>query len=75
MPIQLLPTAVNLLKKQLIKTGGKKAFSGATGIDLGITPLNENEDETVELWNYSIGMHLLIPYSVRLATLIYNIQN
>lgn len=49
MPIQLLPTVVSLLKKQLIKTGGKKAFSGATGIDLGIKPLNENEDETVNL--------------------------
>ena len=26
MPIQLLPIAANLLKKQLLKTGGKKAF-------------------------------------------------
>jgi len=49
MPIQLLPTAMNFLGKQLLKTGGKKAFSETTGIDLGIKPLNENEDETIEL--------------------------
>ena len=49
MPIQLLPTAINFLGKQLSKTVGKKAFSGATGIDLGIKPLNGNEDETVNL--------------------------
>ena len=49
MPIQLLLTAINFLGKQLSKTVGKKAFSGATGIDLGITPLNGNEDETVNL--------------------------
>ena len=47
MPI--LPTVLNFLGKQLLKTGGKKAFSGATSIDLGIKPLNENEDETVNL--------------------------
>lgn len=47
MPI--LPAVMNFLGKQLLKTGGKKAFSGATGIDLGIKPLNENEDETVNL--------------------------
>lgn len=39
----------NFLGKQLSKTVGKKAFSGATGIDLGIKPLNGNEDETVNL--------------------------
>lgn len=49
MPIQLLPTAINFLGKQLLKTGGKKVFSGATGIDLGIKPSNGNEDETVNL--------------------------
>lgn len=49
MPIQLLPTAPNFFWKQLSKTVGKKAFSGATRIDLGITPLNGNEDETVNL--------------------------
>ncbi|MBQ4400079.1 MAG: hypothetical protein II830_02145 [Alphaproteobacteria bacterium] len=47
MPI--LPTVMKFLGKQLLKTGGKKAFSGATGIDLGTKPLNENEDETVNL--------------------------
>lgn len=26
MPIQLLPTAINFLGKQLLKTGGKKLF-------------------------------------------------
>lgn len=49
MPIQLLPNAINFLGKQLLKTGGKKAFSGVTGIDLGIKPLNGYENETVEL--------------------------
>lgn len=49
MPIQLLPTAINFLGKQLSKTVGKKSFSKVTGIDLGIKPLNENEDETIEL--------------------------
>ena len=49
MAIQLLPIAMKILGKQLLKTGGKKAFSGITDIDLGITPLNTDEEETVEL--------------------------
>ncbi len=49
MAIQLLPIAMNLLGKQLLKTSGKKVFSGITGIDLGIIPLNKNENEAVEL--------------------------
>ena len=28
MPVQLLPTAINFLGKQLLKTGGKKATAG-----------------------------------------------
>ena len=47
--MQQLRATPNFLGKQLLKTGGKKVFSGATGIDLGIKPLNGNEDETVNL--------------------------
>lgn len=47
--MQQLRATPNFLGKQLLKTGGKKVFSGATGIDLGIKPLNGNEDEMVNL--------------------------
>ena len=43
MPIQLLPTAINFLRKQAIKQGIKKAYSAATDEDTGIKRLNKGE--------------------------------